>query len=56
MPLAKFQQGLEVLILCARRLFPETGDTIIAEEVRKVPTMSVRKDWIVFRLEATLRP
>jgi hypothetical protein len=24
--------------LCARRLFPETGDTIITEEVRKVPT------------------
>ena len=23
--------------LCARRLFPETGDTIITEEVRKFP-------------------
>ena len=23
--------------LCARSLFPETGDTIIAEEVRKFP-------------------
>jgi hypothetical protein len=38
-------QGWEVLEttlrlsgLCARSLFPETGNTIITEEVRKIPT------------------
>jgi hypothetical protein len=44
-----------VFLVCARRLFPETGDTIITEEVRKVPTMSVRKIGLFFVLEATLR-
>ena len=45
----------KILRVCARRLFPETGDTIITEEVRKVPTMSVRKIGLSFVLEATLR-
>jgi hypothetical protein len=27
----------QALFVCARRLFPETEDTIITEEVRKVP-------------------
>jgi hypothetical protein len=34
MELSRF---LCLAIVCARRLFPETGDTIITEEVRKFP-------------------
>ena len=31
------------ILLCARSLFPETGDTIITEEVRKFPTPKVKE-------------
>ena len=30
--------GYYQVLLCARSLFPETGDTIITEEVRKFPS------------------